>query len=435
MVNRVLAIGAVSALVFCGESSRGAPAVFSDISLDEAVARTTEDGTLLIIDFTAEWCAPCKQMDKTTWVDEKVVAWIDEHGVALQIDVDKKRAIANKFQVRSMPLMVVVKEGEEYDRASGYRTGPELIAWLDDVKAGKREVDRLREAAEADGDNGAIDVQAKMQFAQKLVMTGRFDEALEEYVWLWENMLDHEMGMYGVRLSFFVGYVERLVMVHEPARTRFTALRDVLTERVNQPIVNMEQFVDWVALNRMIGDTDATIRWYAEHKNDPKARYLVDRVQHNLERLFIEGRRWEDLLELHPDPASVLEMQIQRDEEIDRMMKEHRRDEGLDAAQVARMKEGQRRFRRMEIATFYGAALAVGKPEAASRLVDLAFRFDESSEMVFDLVEAALDVDEARPDHLDWLEQRLNTDQDTRRANRLRSRVERSLEAHLEDLD
>lgn len=52
------------------------PAVFADLSYEEAQATANSEGKLLILDATARWCRPCKKMDRTTWVDANVENWV-----------------------------------------------------------------------------------------------------------------------------------------------------------------------------------------------------------------------------------------------------------------------------------------------------------------------------------------------------------------------
>jgi len=68
------------------------PPVFTKKSFEEAKAQAVKEHKLLVADATAVWCGPCKQMDKTTWVDEKVVKWLNDNAVALQGTV-KENAI------------------------------------------------------------------------------------------------------------------------------------------------------------------------------------------------------------------------------------------------------------------------------------------------------------------------------------------------------
>ena len=70
---------------------------------------------------------PCRKMDKTTWVDETVVKWLEEHAVTLQFDVDKEKKLFEQLKIKAMPTLIVYKEGEEFDRAIGYKTADELL--------------------------------------------------------------------------------------------------------------------------------------------------------------------------------------------------------------------------------------------------------------------------------------------------------------------
>ena len=49
------------------------PAVFQDLDFATALARSSAENKLLIVDAMTSWCGPCKAMDKTTWVDDELV--------------------------------------------------------------------------------------------------------------------------------------------------------------------------------------------------------------------------------------------------------------------------------------------------------------------------------------------------------------------------
>src|SRR5581483_2471088 len=100
------------------------PELFADLSLQDA--RAAAKGKWLFIDFTAEWCGPCKHMDQTTWVDAKVAGWMKEHAVAVQIDVDHDPA-AKDFGIKAMPTVVAMRGDAEVDRIVGARTASQLL--------------------------------------------------------------------------------------------------------------------------------------------------------------------------------------------------------------------------------------------------------------------------------------------------------------------
>ena len=62
------------------------PPVFGEEGLEAAGARAVATGKWLLVDATAPWCQPCKLMDRTTWRDPAVEAWIAEHAVAGGVD-------------------------------------------------------------------------------------------------------------------------------------------------------------------------------------------------------------------------------------------------------------------------------------------------------------------------------------------------------------
>lgn len=81
----------------------------------------------VLVDFFADWCQPCKQM---TPILKEVKSELKENIRIIKVNVDKNPAIATKFEIRSIPTVVVFKNGEMQWKGVGVKPAPELKAIL-----------------------------------------------------------------------------------------------------------------------------------------------------------------------------------------------------------------------------------------------------------------------------------------------------------------
>jgi len=73
-------------------------------------------GKLVVIDFFATWCGPCKMISP---VLEQLADDLKDHLVVLKVDVDECEDIASDYKVTVMPTFLFLKNGEKIDEFAG----------------------------------------------------------------------------------------------------------------------------------------------------------------------------------------------------------------------------------------------------------------------------------------------------------------------------
>ncbi len=111
--------------------------IFADLTLEAALAKAAETDKMVVVDFFATWCGPCKDMDKQTWPHEDVVAWVEKHAILIKIDVDKEEAVAKEFNITAMPTVVFLKaDKSEISRFMGGYPASEFVSFGNKVLSG-----------------------------------------------------------------------------------------------------------------------------------------------------------------------------------------------------------------------------------------------------------------------------------------------------------
>lgn len=77
----------------------------------------------VLIDFSAEWCQPCKMMPP---VLEEVKRQFGDKIRILKVDVDKNPAISQKWMIRNVPTLMIFRKGEMKFRQAGMVQAPRL---------------------------------------------------------------------------------------------------------------------------------------------------------------------------------------------------------------------------------------------------------------------------------------------------------------------
>jgi|JFJP01.1.fsa_nt_gi thiol-disulfide isomerase/thioredoxin len=100
-------------------------------SLEEAQKLALATNKIIVVDFWATWCGPCKKMDRDTWTDENVKLALDNF-VFVKIDIDRDKEIANKYNVTAIPNVFFLDgNGATLNSSLGYKTSSEILKDLD----------------------------------------------------------------------------------------------------------------------------------------------------------------------------------------------------------------------------------------------------------------------------------------------------------------
>lgn len=85
----------------------------TDSSFDAEVLQSSK---LMLVDFWAEWCAPCRMLTPT--IEAIAEQFADTAGV-VKVNVDDNTAIAQRYGIKGIPTLILFSEGKEIERIVG----------------------------------------------------------------------------------------------------------------------------------------------------------------------------------------------------------------------------------------------------------------------------------------------------------------------------
>ncbi|MDZ7798938.1 MAG: thioredoxin [Patescibacteria group bacterium] len=97
----------------------------NDQNFEEEVLK--EKDKPVLVDFWAQWCGPCKMQGP---ILEEMAEEIKDKAKITKIEIDKNPKIAEKFQIKSIPTLIIFKEGEAVWQGVGLQQKENLIEQL-----------------------------------------------------------------------------------------------------------------------------------------------------------------------------------------------------------------------------------------------------------------------------------------------------------------
>lgn len=112
-------------------SALSAQGWISDFKMAQNLAKNSNK--LILVDFWATWCGPCKQMDAEVWSTAEA-AEFKKNFIPVKIDIDAERALAMQYGVRSIPMLILMDyKGENIYSYTGYRGKTDLMNFISGI--------------------------------------------------------------------------------------------------------------------------------------------------------------------------------------------------------------------------------------------------------------------------------------------------------------
>ena len=93
----------------------------------EFVKEVLESDKLVVVDFWAEWCGPCKQLCP---IIDEVSEEVGDSVKIFKMDIDANKETASKYGVRSIPTLMLFKEGASFSTKVGVSPKSVILEWI-----------------------------------------------------------------------------------------------------------------------------------------------------------------------------------------------------------------------------------------------------------------------------------------------------------------
>tara|TARA_Y100001954_G_C15655522_1_gene524901 strand:+ start:380 stop:727 length:348 start_codon:yes stop_codon:yes gene_type:complete len=98
-----------------------------NLNLDNFDSEIENNKLPVLVDFWAEWCGPCKMLGP---ILEEISSELADSLQVVKVNLDANQDLAMKFSIRSIPTLLLFKEGELIDTKVGLLSKNDLLEWV-----------------------------------------------------------------------------------------------------------------------------------------------------------------------------------------------------------------------------------------------------------------------------------------------------------------
>ncbi len=234
----------------------------------------------VLVDFWADWCAPCKQL---TPILEELVKSYKGLIKLVKIDTEKNQELSQQLQIQSLPTVYAFYEGQPIDGFSGAMPENEVKKFINKV-------------IDASGGNKIEELQKAIEDAEKLFNEENFESALNAF----SSLLSAEAN----NAKIIAGYGKCLIKLERNEEVK------ELLEGLEEDMLKDKNIISLIALskleknNKTAGTPEEYIEEVNINPNNHELRfklaeaYLASNLkQESIEQLLIivkKDRKWED---------------------------------------------------------------------------------------------------------------------------------------------
>lgn len=338
---------------------------FLDLELPDAFGRAEAQDKLVLMFFHSEGESESRRMIKQTFTDEKVLKWIDEHAIPIQLDEVTHRGIIGRFGVSRYPCTQLrTADKRMLERMDFFHTPEEFLAAAKATLAGRSISARPDGAA-------AIDPYSWLAWGNYLFNNeGDATEMVRAYSWCLENGDRYEPGFRSRYLDFLLKRIAFAKRATPEAIRKLTIERNRLKGLVNTGSADDVQAHELVLFNFWMREEENTRQLFLDLAGQSAAIEPLRRVlmYHELEGL-VAHRHYAELIAHMPDPLKEIRQRQVRMKQAEQRAEKMEKD--VDFGTVVRGLPEARSQWVSDAAHLYEVLLHQGRGKDAAEMLDL----------------------------------------------------------------